>query len=139
MEGGIGMNIDRSSFQSIEQLQNQYLNKTRQVQSKDEGAEVSFQSILEQKTKMSQETGLKFSKHATNRLESRNISLTDSQMQRLNEGFSKAEMKGIKDSLVLLDDLAFIVNTKSSTVITAMDQTETSENIFTNIDGAVII
>ncbi len=133
------MNIDRSSFQSIEQLQNQYLNKTRQVQSKDEGAEVSFQSILEQKTKMSQETGLKFSKHATNRLESRNISLTDSQMQRLNEGFSKAEMKGIKDSLVLLDDLAFIVNTKSSTVITAMDQTETSENIFTNIDGAVII
>lgn len=139
MEGGIGMNIDRSSFQSIEQLQNQYLNKTRQVQSKDEGAEVSFQSILEQKTKMSQETGLKFSKHAANRLESRNISLTDSQMQRLNEGFSKAEMKGIKDSLVLLDDLAFIVNTKSSTVITAMDQTETSENIFTNIDGAVII
>lgn len=133
------MNIDRSSFQSIEQLQNQYLNKTRQVQSKDEGAEVSFQSILEQKTKMSQETGLKFSKHATNRLESRNISLTDSQMQRLNEGLSKAEMKGIKDSLVLLDDLAFIVNTKSSTVITAMDQTETSENIFTNIDGAVII
>ncbi len=133
------MNIDRSSFQSIEQLQNQYLNKTRQVQSKDEGAEVSFQSILEQQSKTSQDTGLKFSKHATNRLESRNISLTDSQMQRLNEGFSKAEMKGIKDSLVLLDDLAFIVNTKSSTVITAMDQTETSENIFTNIDGAVII
>ncbi len=51
----------------------------------------------------------------------------------------KAGQKGIRDSLVLVDQLAFIVNTKSNTVITAMDQTEADENIYTNIDGAVII
>ena len=51
----------------------------------------------------------------------------------------KANAKGIKDSLVLIDKLAFIVNVPSNTVVTAMDQSETSENIFTNIDGAVIV
>ena len=49
-----------------------------------------------------------------------------------------AEEKGIKESLVLVDNLAFIVNVPSSTVVTAMDQTETRQNTFTNIDGAVI-
>ncbi|MDE6914138.1 MAG: flagellar protein, partial [Lachnospiraceae bacterium] len=58
---------------------------------------------------------------------------------RLNDGTKKAGEKGIRESLVLVDELAFIVNTKNNMVITAMDQTETDENIFTNIDGAVII
>ena len=57
----------------------------------------------------------------------------------MNDGTKKAGQKGIRDSLVLVDQLAFIVNTKSNTVITAMDQTEADENIYTNIDGAVII
>ena len=47
--------------------------------------------------------------------------------------------KGIKDSLILVDQLAFIVNVPSSTVVTAMDQTENKSNVFTNIDGAVIV
>ena len=64
---------------------------------------------------------------------------SDTQMQRLEEGTRRAGEKGIKDSLVLVDSLAFIVNVPSSTVVTAMDQSETKENIFTNIDGAVIV
>lgn len=60
-------------------------------------------------------------------------------MERLKEGTGKAGEKGIQESLVLMDQLAFIVNVPSNTVITAMDQRETSTNIFTNIDGAVII
>ena len=82
---------------------------------------------------------VRFSKHAANRLNDRNIELTDRQLERLNDGTKKAGEKGIRDSLVLVDQLAFIVNTKSNTVITAMDQTEADENIYTNIDGAVII
>ena len=77
--------------------------------------------------------------HAANRLSDRKIELTDEQLERLNDGTKKAGQKGIRDSLVLVDQLAFIVNTKSNTVITAMDQTEADENIYTNIDGAVII
>ena len=60
-------------------------------------------------------------------------------MERLTEGTAKAQQKGIKDSLVIVDDLAFIVNIPNNTVVTAMDQNDTAENIFTNIDGAVIM
>jgi flagellar operon protein len=51
----------------------------------------------------------------------------------------QAKNKGINESLVLVDSLAFIVNVPNRTVVTAMDQTETQSNIFTNIDGAVIM
>ena len=51
----------------------------------------------------------------------------------------QAKEKGINESLVLVDSLAFIVNVPSRTVVTAMDQTETKSNVFTNIDGAVIM
>ena len=78
-------------------------------------------------------------KHASQRLESRNISLSEEQNARLEDGVEQAHAKGIKDSLVLVDSLAFIVNVPSKTVFTAMDQTETQSNIFTNIDGAVIM
>ena len=73
------------------------------------------------------------------RLKQRDITLTDVQLSRLNEGTQKAGLKGIRESLVIMDDLAFIVNTKSKTVVTAMDQNNSEDNIFTNIDGAVII
>ena len=73
------------------------------------------------------------------RLEERNISLTVEQNARLESGVAKASEKGIKDSLVMIDSLAFIVNVPNKTVVTAMDQTEKQDNIFTNIDGAVIM
>ena len=80
--------------------------------------------------------GLKFSKHANERLVSRNIDLSREQVKRLEEGTSKAREKGIQESLVMIDDLAFIVNVKNNTVITAVKDTE--DTVFTNIDGAVI-
>lgn len=83
--------------------------------------------------------GIRFTKHADARLMQRNIRLTDEQMTRLEEGTRKASDKGIKESLVLVDDLAFIVNTDKKMVITAIDQNSSEDNIYTNIDGAVII
>ena len=83
--------------------------------------------------------GIRFTKHADARLMQRNIILTDEQMTRLEEGTRKASDKGIKESLVLVDDLAFIVNTDKKMVITAIDQNSSEDNIYTNIDGAVII
>ena len=108
-----------------------------------EAKSISFQDILKAKTAgeamMHASTTLKFSKHAASRLADRQITLSDSQIARLSDGTQKAGAKGIRESLVLMDQLAFIVNVPSATVITAMDQTETNENVFTNIDGAVII
>ena len=81
---------------------------------------------------------LRFSKHALGRLSDRNIELNTEQLERLNDGARKAGQKGIRDSLVIVDQLAFIVNVPNQTVVTAMDSTATDENIFTNINGAVI-
>ena len=129
------MNISNNQFLSIEQLQEQYLKQQKKIQPVKTSGGFSFEEILQK-----QQTGeIKFSKHAANRLNDRNIELTSEQLERLSDGTRKAGEKGIRESLVLVDELAFIVNTGRNTVITAMDQAETKENIFTNIDGAVII
>ena len=129
------MNISNNQFLSIEQLQEQYLKQQKKIQPVKTSGGFSFEEILQK-----QQTGeIKFSKHAANRLNDRNIELTSEQLERLSDGTRKAGEKGIRESLVLVDELAFIVNTGSNTVITAMDQAETKENIFKNFDGAVII
>lgn len=133
----MNMKIQTNSFHSLEQVQNEYLKKVPKAPAAKQPDGLSFQEILEQASGAERE--VRFSKHAAGRLSTRNIELTDGQMERLNEGTKKAQAKGIKDSLVLVDSLAFIVNVPSSTVVTAMEQSEAQENIFTNIDGAVII
>lgn len=134
------MKIQNSGFLSIEQLTQQYL-KTQEEQSARTTEGLSFQDILKQKTIIQTESpdSLRFSKHAAGRLMERKIELTQGQIERLNNGTRKAEQKGIKDSLVIVDQLAFIVNVPNNTVITAMDSSEADANIFTNIDGAVIM
>lgn len=140
------MNIDERRFLSIDQVQGQIqsgsiVKQDNKNQSVPTGVN-SFASILNKIQESSDNTisseELKFSKHAANRLQDRNIVLTDEQMARLNMGKIEAGEKGIKDSLILIDQLAFIVNVPNNTVVTAMDQTENKSNVFTNIDGAVI-
>ena len=134
------MKIQGNQFLSMERLQDQYLNPSRQQTENTQQNGLSFQDILSGKTDGIRSEGeVKFSKHAANRLVDRNIELTREQMERLNMGAAKAGEKGINESLVIVDSLAFIVNVPNQTVITAMDQTETSANVFTNIDGAVIM
>lgn len=128
-----------NQFSSIEQVTDQFFSNG--VRKQGTSAEVSFEQILLQKSGLQEadNTELKFSKHASNRLMDRNISLTQNQNERLENGVKAASEKGIKESLVLVDSLAFIVNVPNRTVVTAMEQTETTSNIFTNIDGAVIM
>lgn len=131
------MNPISKNFTSIEQATSQYLNPSNT--NKDSirtNTGQSFQEILEQQ-RVQNTGGLKFSKHASERLVSRNIDLTSSQLGRLETGAKKASEKGIKESLVMVDNLAFIVNVKNNTVVTAVNDGE--DRIFTNIDGAVIM
>ena len=135
------MDIQKQNFLSIEQLTDRYLNQPKQTGSKGMQTGISFQDVLLQRTLqgVGQTQELKFSKHAAGRLSDRGIELTDSQMERLHDGVRRAGQKGIKDSLVIVDELAFIVNIPNKTVVTAMDSTETNDNVFTNINGAVIM
>lgn len=133
------MQIKNSQFSSIEQITGQYLQNAGRNDTIDQTPdEKSFQEVLSRKVE--EKNGeLKFSRHANERLGSRDILISKEQMLRLQNGAKRAGEKGIKESLVLVDSFAFIVNTKQNTVITAMNQAEASENIYTNIDGAVII
>ena len=133
------MKVQKNGFLSIEELQDKYLTQPGRSTARTLTAEgKSFQEILEG-SQRSAVGEVKFSKHAAGRLADRNIELTGSQMERLQEGAQKALEKGIRESLVIVDELAFIVNIPNSTVVTAMNHGDTAENIFTNIDGAVII
>ncbi len=139
------MIMDDHRFMSIGQVQDQYLNPNapKTAQKPLPTGNDSFASVLNKVREnadinSTDESEVKFSKHAVNRLNDRNIELTNDQMMRLKEGARAAGEKGIKDSLILIDQLAFIVNVPNHTVVTAMDQTENDSNVFTNIDGAVI-
>lgn len=95
----------------------------------------NFGQVLEKKL----QGELKFSQHARQRLQSRNIQLGEAEMARLENAVSKAREKGARDSLVLMDNLALVVSIKNNTVITAVDEQSLKENVFTNIDSAVIV
>lgn len=122
---------------SINQAQDLYLGKAKGKTLADNTSQVlSFNDILNDKFNIGQDN-VKFSKHASSRLETRNINLSDEQIKRLNGGVETARNKNINESLVMMDDLAFIVNVKNNTVVTTFAQGENG-NVFTNIDGAVI-
>ncbi len=81
--------------------------------------------------------GVRFSNHAQKRLQSRDIYLDSDNVNRLSEAIDKAEKRGGKSSLVMVDDLAFIVNVPSRTVLTALDKNQRGEGVFTQIDSVV--
>jgi len=131
-DGRFFMNIYNRPIQSIHQIV-----ETRKPVS---GKEIrstgdDFSSILNQKLQEARD--VKMSKHAMLRLESRNINLDEDQVERLKNAVDKAQAKGVRDTLVVMDNVAFVVNVNARTVITAVNQSELKENVFTNIDGAV--
>jgi flagellar operon protein len=83
-------------------------------------------------------SALRFSNHAQKRMQSREISLTDEGLARLSTAVDKAEKRGGKESLVLMDELAFIVNIRERLVVTAIDASQRGEGVFTQIDSVVI-
>lgn len=96
-----------------------------------------FATLLKQT--IGEKEGVTFSKHAMQRVDSRNIQISQDLLTRMNDAVDKAQGKGIKDALMISGQTAFIVNIPSKTVVTTMNGPEMTNNIFTNIDGAVIL
>lgn len=97
----------------------------------------SFEDVLGRISASKEE--VKISKHAADRLASRNIQLSSEDMGKINDAVNKAEAKGIKEALILMNDKVFIANIKNRTIITASTESDLKDNVFTNIDGAVIV
>lgn len=108
----------------------QQINKTNKRQ------DFSFEKLLEQKVN-SLEKELKFSKHAKERVEARNIELNEQDIEKISQAMSKAEEKGINNSLIVTDKAVYIANIKSRTIITAMEGMK--DRVFTNVDGVINI
>lgn len=100
-----------------------------------DGEEKSFSSVLQKV----QQDGLVFSKHALQRMEERQIEISPEVMTRMSSAVEQARSKGVREALMLGENTAFIVNIPNSTVVTMMNGGEMKENLFTNIDGAVIL
>jgi len=115
-------------------------NQTGAVSEQSSG-EGSFAAALQEKLAEKQHTGgVEFSRHAMQRLEQRSIDLeAGDTLERLNKGVEIAADKGSNETLVLVDQTAFVVSVKNNKVITTLSHEDLRGNIFTNIDSTVII
>ena len=109
----------------------QKINKTGR---KNEGA--AFDKIF---TEQLRDKEIKMSRHAAERIQQRNIEVSPEVRNKVGKAIEMAEKKGIKDSLVLTDNIAFVVYVNSKTIVTAIDKDSLNEKVFTNIDGAVYL
>jgi flagellar operon protein len=119
--------IRSNSTQPVQPAQGQ--NKPQTGVQKQDGQ--SFADVL------SNVENLRFSNHAQKRLQNRNINLDQDGIARLAGAVDKAEKRGGKESLVMVDNLAFIVNVKERLVVTALDEQSRGEGVFTQIDSVV--
>jgi flagellar operon protein len=87
---------------------------------------------------LTQTQNLRFSNHAQKRLQSRQIDLNAEDLVRLSQAVDKAAQRGGRESLVLVDDLAFLVNVRDRVVITAIDPEHRGEGVFTQVDSVVL-
>lgn len=115
----------------INQLQQHY--KVPTVKHPKKEAKVTFKDVL------SNQQGIKVSKHAKERLRERNIHINEQQWKRIEAKVSEAKSKGVKESLVVMNDSTLLVSTKNNTVITALHKDEATSRIFTNIDGTILM
>lgn len=117
------------------------IEKTRQqtsegVNPNEQVPKQSFEDLLKQKMQASE---LTFSKHAMQRLEQRDIKLSPEDIQKMSTAVNAAKEKGVENTLLLSQKGAFIINVSSQVVITALSGNDMIGNIFTQIDGAVVI
>lgn len=82
---------------------------------------------------------LKVSKHAEKRLLERNITINDTEWQQINEKVTEAKLKGVTNSVVITKDATLIVSNKNNTVVTALNNDEAQNKIFTNINGMILL
>ncbi|ORJ63518.1 TIGR02530 family flagellar biosynthesis protein [Geothermobacter hydrogeniphilus] len=100
-----------------------------------EVSDTRFESLLQDRMAGQ---NVRFSRHADQRLQQRGLRISGEQSQRLQQAMRKVADKGGRDSLVLLDNLALVVSVPNNTVVTVSDRGSLRENVFTNIDSAVI-
>ncbi len=94
----------------------------------------SFADLLQK-----QASSIRFSAHASLRMQQRNVTMSPEDVQALEKAFALLEQKGGKDALILRDETAFIVNVPRRTVVTVIDQQTLRDRVFSQIDSALLL
>lgn len=97
---------------------------------------VDFSKVLES---VKEKNELKISAHAMDRLRERSINLSEKDLKTISSAVEKIKSKGGKEALIYYNNIAFITSIKNNTIITAVDDKNLKENVFTNIDSAIIL
>ncbi len=116
---------------------NHNLNKAKGAEKKVEGS-TSFKDVFQKELKKNV-SELKFSAHAQQRIAQSGLKFDQDQLEKISNAVEMASKKGSKESLVLMEKAALVVSVKNNTVITVVDSERMKENVFTNIDSAVIV
>jgi len=124
-------------IQAVDAIRTEGLCESAAIRQRGQPAEAQFAQWFNRE--LTSASGVKFSAHATQRLRERNITLTSSDHTRLSKAVDQAEAKGARESLILMDSLALVVNVPNRTVITALPQEQEQNAVFTNIDSAVVV
>ncbi len=130
----MGNQIYRPYTHPFVQNNNKYSAKTTQIKQTNTNFANELQSAL-----TTNSNDLIISKHAKQRLQQRGITINEARWKQIGEKLTEAKNMGVKESLVLLEDAALIVSAKNRTVITAMDRKEAASQIFTNINGTILM
>lgn len=96
----------------------------------------NFEMILNENLK-GDNCKFKVSKHAGERL--KQLGFNELDYKNLESGIEKARIKGSKNTVLFYKGVAVVVSIENSTLITAIGLNRAEENVFTNIDSAVIL
>ncbi|MGC8971036.1 MAG: TIGR02530 family flagellar biosynthesis protein [bacterium] len=118
----------------IEHITPQTANQIKKESTSNIG--ISFREVLESKLKFGQ---INLSRHAQERILLRGIEIGEKEVDGINKAIELASSKGVKDSLVIVNGKAFVINIPTRTIVTAIEEDNLKNRIFTNIDGAVIL
>ena len=113
--------------------------KSENLKSKESKLPDEFQSLLNKTIAPQEESKLEISKHAVKRLEERDLKMDSNEFVKLQDAVKKLRQKGGRDSLVITDKAAYIVDVNNNRVVTAIDKSDMAENVFTKIDSTLVI
>ncbi len=99
----------------------------------------SFKDVLEQVVNSPNSVNLSFSKHALKRSQQRGINFDQDDLAKISEAVDKMGKKGTREALLLYRDIALLVNVRDKKVITCVDRERLKQDVFTNIDGVMIV
>jgi flagellar operon protein len=132
----VGTQKSKGGFEVSEVLkEKEFQNTLKEIEKLESTSKV----ITSKASSLDSPSGLKFSNHAVERMIHRGIYFQPQDLDRLSQAVQKAESKGAKDTLVLMNNSALIVSVKNKTVVTVMDKAHLKDNVFTNIDSTVVV